>query len=171
MSRTRGGLEVVCLPVWWALLPNTIALPFPVQVPLRSGTASCAYAGVETAPRIARAKTRRIIASLLCLSEDSSIAFHRLHDLLRSIIEVIARGYVEPGLLDDLLAEIDIGAFEPHHQRHLQPDFLHRGDNAFGDHVAFHDAAEDVDQDALHVRIGGDDLERGRNLVFRRAAA
>src|SRR4029079_13875238 len=49
MSRRRGGLDVVCLPVWWALLPKTIALPFPVQVPLRSGTASCTYAGVETA--------------------------------------------------------------------------------------------------------------------------
>ena len=72
---------------------------------------------------------------------------------------------------DDLLAEIDIGAFEPHHQRHLQADFLHRGDDAFGDDVASHDAAEDVDQDALHIGIGGDDLERRRDLFLGGAAA
>ena len=65
-----------------------------------------------------------------------------------------AEKHVEPGFLDDLLAELDIGAFEPHHQRHFQADFLHGGDHAFGDDVAVHDAAEDVDQDALHLRIG-----------------
>ena len=34
-----------------------------------------------------------------------------------------------------------------------------------------HDAAEDVDQDALHVGIGGDDLERRRHLLLGGAAA
>ena len=34
-----------------------------------------------------------------------------------------------------------------------------RGDDAFGDHVAAHDAAEDVDQDAAHVGVREDDLE------------
>ena len=72
---------------------------------------------------------------------------------------------------DDLLAEIDVGAFEAHHQRHLEADLLHRGDHALGDHVALHDAAEDVDQDALHLRIGGDDLERRRDLFLGGAAA
>ena len=78
---------------------------------------------------------------------------------------------VEPGVADDLLAEFDIGAFEAHHQRNLEAHFLHRGDHAFGDDVAFHDAAEDVDQDALHARVGGDDLEGGRHLFLRGAAA
>src|SRR6202020_2494709 len=40
-----------------------------------------------------------------------------------------------------------------------------------GNHIALHDAAEDVDQDALHVRIGGDDLEGGRDLFLAGAAA
>ena len=35
----------------------------------------------------------------------------------------------------------------------LQADFLDRRDHAFGDDVAPHDAAEDIDQDALHVGI------------------
>eukprot|EP00657_Telonema_sp_P-1_P003389 TRINITY_DN18194_c0_g1_i1.p1 TRINITY_DN18194_c0_g1~~TRINITY_DN18194_c0_g1_i1.p1 ORF type:complete len:102 (+),score=59.56 TRINITY_DN18194_c0_g1_i1:138-443(+) len=58
----------------------------------------------------------------------------------------------------NLLAEIDVRAFQPHDQRHVQADFLRRRDNAFGDHVTTHDAAEDVDQDAFDIRIGQDDL-------------
>ena len=53
----------------------------------------------------------------------------------------------------------------------LQADLLDRGDDAFGDDVAAHDAAEDVDQDALDVRVGGDDLEGRRHLLLRGAAA
>ena len=58
-----------------------------------------------------------------------------------------------PDSRQDLLAELDIGAFEPHHQRHVQADLARRGDHALGDHVAAHDAAEDVDQDAFDVGI------------------
>src|SRR5262249_25614169 len=78
---------------------------------------------------------------------------------------------VEAGLPQNLLPELDIGAFEPHDQRHGQADFAHGGNHAFGDHVAAHDAAENVDQDSLHVRIGGDDLERGGDLFLAGAAA
>jgi hypothetical protein len=44
-------------------VPNTIALPFPDHVPLRSGVASCARADVAAAPTSANAKTRYLIAS------------------------------------------------------------------------------------------------------------
>ena len=50
-----------------------------------------------------------------------------------------------------LLASFDVGAFEPHHQRHRQADFPHRGDDAFGHRIATHNAAEDIDRDSLHV--------------------
>ncbi len=78
---------------------------------------------------------------------------------------------LRPDFADDLLAEIDVGAFEAHDQRHLEADVLDRGDHALGDDVAAHDAAEDVDENALHVRVGGDDLERRRHLLLRGAAA
>ena len=39
------------------------------------------------------------------------------------------------------------------------------GDNALGDHVALHDAAEDVDQNGLNPIVRRDDLEGGRDLV------
>ena len=105
------------------------------------------------------------------MPQPRSLALHRFDGLLRGVVEVVRRGDVEIGLGDDLLAERDIGALKPHHERHAKPHFLHRGDDAFGDDIAFHDAAENVDQDTLHVRIGRDDLERGRDLLLRRAAA
>src|SRR4029078_612715 len=45
------------------------------------------------------------------------------------------------------------------------------GDDAFGDRVAAHDAAEDVDEDRLHLRGGEHDLERLGHLLGRGAAA
>src|ERR1700712_903741 len=72
-------------------------------------------------------------------------SLHGLDDLLRGVVEIVRRQHVETGLADDLLAGVDIGAFEPHDQRHFQADFLHRSDYALGNDVAFHDAAEDVD--------------------------
>ena len=90
---------------------------------------------------------------------------------MRGVVEVVGGGDVKIGLADDLLAEIHIGAFEPHHQRHRQPYLLDRRDHAFGDDVAFHDAAENIDQNALHLGIGSDDLEGGRNLLLAGTAA
>src|SRR5690606_16740177 len=57
-----------------------------------------------------------------------------------------------------------------HHQRHFQADFFHGGDDAFRDDVALHDAAEDVDQNALNLRVGRNDLERRRYLFGRGTA-
>src|SRR3954454_16160261 len=91
---------------------------------------------------------------------------YSLDDLLRGIVEIVGRQHVEAAFPDDLLAGIDIGAFEPYHQRHFQADFLYRGDDALGNDVAFHDAAEDVDQNPLHGGIGRDDLEGSRDLFL-----
>src|SRR5947208_4588817 len=62
MSRTRGGSAAVCEPGWCSCEPNTIDLPFPDQVPLRSGIASCAPVGRTAAQTNANAKTRHLIA-------------------------------------------------------------------------------------------------------------
>src|SRR5690606_915071 len=45
------------------------------------------------------------------------------------------------------------------------------GDHTFGDGVALHDAAEDVDQDALHFRVLQHDLEGFGDLLGRGATA
>src|SRR6516162_2233453 len=92
------------------------------------------------------------------------------HDLLRGVVKIVSRQHVQSRFADNLLALFDIGALEPHHQRYLEANLLHGPDHALGNHVASHDAAEDVDQDALYVGIGGDDLE-GRGDLFHGGAA
>src|ERR1700692_3567489 len=90
-------------------------------------------------------------ASLRCSSSGAGAArwsaaidlspLHGLDDLLRGVVEIVGRQHVEATFPDDLLAGIDIGALQPHHQGNLKADFLHRRDHAFGNDVAFHDAA------------------------------
>ena len=53
----------------------------------------------------------------------------------------------------------------------LTPDVLHRVNDAFGDHVATDDAAENVHQDGAHVLVRQDQVERHRDALARRAAA
>ena len=50
----------------------------------------------------------------------------------------------------------------------FRPTSFTAATHALGDHVAAHDAAENVDQDALHLRVGGDDLEGRRHLLLAR---
>src|SRR5579883_2867662 len=70
----------------------------------------------------------------------------------------------QPGVLQNLLALIDVGAFHPHHQRHFEIDLPGGFDHAFGQHVAAHDAAEDVDQHAAHAIVGEQNTEGGRDF-------
>ena len=51
------------------------------------------------------------------------------------------------------------------------PSVLRRADHAFGDDVAPHDAAEDVDEDAFDIVVGQDDLEGLGHALGRGAAA
>src|SRR6056297_1733736 len=87
-------------------------------------------------------------------------AFDGLYNLFGAIFQVVGGDHVEAGIRDDFLAFFDVGAFQTHNQRHFQAHFFYGGNNAFGDHIAAHDAAKDVDQNAFDLRIGGDDLER-----------
>src|SRR5687768_11370074 len=87
------------------------------------------------------------------------LAFHGQSRLLRAVLEVLGARQVEAAAFDEGLALLHIGALQADHQGHLQVDGLHGPDDAAGDAVAGHDAAEDVDQDGLHVLVAGDDAE------------
>ena len=106
--------------------------------------------GVERAGRAGHAldDEPRVVSD-----EDAHLA-HLLggrDDLLRAVGHVGRGDDVEPALGEHLLAELDVRALEAHDERHLEPDLLDRRDHARGDRVALHDAAEDVDEDRLHV--------------------
>ena len=79
--------------------------------------------------------------------------------LRRGVAEVVRRDQVDPGARQDRLALLHIGAFEADNKRQFERDLPRGGDDALGDHVAAHDAAEDVDQDAAHVGVREDDFE------------
>ena len=64
-----------------------------------------------------------------------------------------------------------VRALQAHDERHRERHLARCGHHALCDDVATHDAAEDVDENAFHVRIGQDDLERRRHFLFRGAAA
>ena len=84
---------------------------------------------------------------------------------------VLAAWMARPLSFEDLASELDVRALEPDDERHLQPELLRRRDDAVGDDVALHDAAEDVDEDRLHLRALEDHLEGLGDLLLVGAAA
>jgi len=91
--------------------------------------------------------------------------------LLGGIAEIFCAGNGKAAVGQQLFALVDVGAFQTHHHRHVHADFLHRRNDAGGDHVAADDAAEDVDQNGFDVGVRGDDLERLRDALGGSAAA
>ena len=89
--------------------------------------------------------------------------------LLHRLVHVAQRPHADA--LEDLDRHLLVGAGEPDDDRHLDLELAGGGDDAVGDVVGAGDAAEDVEEDRLHVRIGGDDLERVDDLLRVRAAA
>src|SRR5664280_108506 len=77
----------------------------------------------------------------------------------------------QAGIGEQLLAEFLVRALHAHDQRHREVGGLAGGDDAFGDRVAAHDAAEDVDEDRLHLRVAQHDLEGLGDLLGGSAAA
>src|SRR5882672_3479762 len=92
-------------------------------------------------------------------------------DLLSGVGHVVGRDDRQSRVGEDLLAQIDVGPLQAHHQRHPQAHLLRRRHHARRDHVALHDAAEDVDEDRLQVRNAQHDLEGLGDLLGGRAAA
>src|SRR3712207_1344749 len=76
------------------------------------------------------------------------------------------------GLGEDPPALLDVVAVEPDDQRlgRLVAQDAERGDDAVGDGVAGGDAADDLDEDALHGRVGEDDLQAVGQDLGRGAA-
>src|SRR5574343_254038 len=95
----------------------------------------------------------------------------RFDDLGGGFSHGIGRDDGQTGILQDLLADLFVGALHADDQRHGQVGFLGRRDDTGSDGVATHDAAEDVDQDALDLRVLEHDLEGFGNLLGRGAAA
>src|SRR5690606_9420804 len=88
-----------------------------------------------------------------------SRGLRRRDRLAGRIVEVVCRGDREARPGEQFAALLDVGALQAHDHGDRQADLLDRRDDALGDEVAAHDAAEDVDQDAAHLVRGQDQLE------------
>ena len=75
--------------------------------------------------------------------------------------KIVGRDDGKPRTRKDLLTEVHVGPFQSDHERHGKVDLAGRGDDALGDDVAPHYAAEDVDEDAFHVGVGKEELKGG----------
>ena len=80
-------------------------------------------------------------------------------------------GLGDAGVEQDLAALLGVRAVEADDDRRPQVDAAERLDDALGDLLAAGDAAEDVDEDALHLLVVVDDLERRGHHVGVGAAA
>ncbi len=118
-----------------------------------------------------KAKAMAKISPVLLFRAINALPFDRRDDLFSTVFQVIGGDDIDVRVVDDGLAFFDVCAFQAHDQRHFQAHFLDRTYNALGDHIAAHDAAEDVDQNAFDLRGGGDDFERLSHLFLGRAAA
>src|SRR5436190_1809772 len=106
---------------------------------------------------------RHSMASSLCRANLGN-------NLLCGIAEVVGGDDRQAAHGENVLALLDVGAFEADNQRHRQLHFAGGFDDPLRDDVAAHDAAEDIDEDTLHRRIAQDDLERRGDLFLVRAA-
>ena len=80
-------------------------------------------------------------------------------------------GRREVGRLEELGRLGRVRADDAHDHRHVALLLGPRLDEAVGDLVAAGDAAEDVDEDRVDLRVGQDEPHRRRDLVGSRAAA
>ena len=78
---------------------------------------------------------------------------------------------LRPDFGDDLLAERDIGAFEPHHERHRRPTSFTAATtpSAMTSHRMM--PPKILTRMPFTLRVRGDDLERGGDLLLGGAAA
>jgi hypothetical protein len=92
-------------------------------------------------------------------------------DLFGRVRQIGGRDDRQSALRQPLARHLGIGALQSHHHRHRHADVLDGIDDAIGDQVAAHDAAEDVDQDRAHLWIGQDQLKRRGHAIAGRTAA
>src|SRR5687767_4973984 len=127
------GRPRCCVPPLPGVTPPTTFVPY---------SSICSAWKVPCVP--VKPWTRTLV--FLSISTDmcafSSGGLGRGDGLLGAVVDVVGRRDREAGILQDLLALLDVRAFETDDDRHLDVDFLHRGDDALGDHVAADDAAE-----------------------------
>ena len=87
------------------------------------------------------------------------------NSLLGSIIQVIRRNDLQVTVLEDLLANLNIGALKTDNERKVQLDLLDRLHDALSNHITTNNTTKDIDENGLHMLIGTKDLESLDDLL------
>src|SRR2546425_5169714 len=99
-----------------------------------------------------------------CLRDWQSLLVRQLYDFLCRLAHAVDRREVHAAFTQQLLPLVDVGALHPDDDRHRHAELTDGGDDALGQHVASEDAAEDIDEDRLHVLVRDQNVERVANL-------
>ena len=140
--------------------PPTICVPYS----LHARVWSC-----PTAPVIPCVSTRVFLSTkILICGIQAPISF-----TMRLAASAMSAGgnHLDARVGENLLALDDVGAFHPDHQRHVELHLFRRLDDALREHVASHDAAEDVDEHAFDAFVREQDAKRRGDFLCARAAA
>src|SRR3989338_10045616 len=78
---------------------------------------------------------------------------------------------LKTGTLEKFTAFFYARAFKTDNERDLKLNLAGGLDHTLGDHIAFHDTAEDVEEDRAHPFVLKNDLEAFADLVGRSATA
>ena len=83
----------------------------------------------------------------------------RRDDTLGSLRHGVGRDDGQTGFGQNFLTLIFVRTFHTHDQRYFEMHLFGRCDHALGNDVAFHDAAENIDQNGFEVRVFQHDFE------------
>src|SRR3990170_4838358 len=145
------GTPSTCPPAFPGVTPRTIFVPY---------SSICRVWKAPTEPVIPCTRTFVLLSTqMLIVVPPSFRPDGGGHDFFRRVLHIGRRNDIQFRCGEDLLPLLHVGPFLAHDKRDLEAEDLDGLHNSLGDHVAPHDAAEDVDQDRLYVRVGDDQPE------------
>ncbi len=92
-------------------------------------------------------------------------------DFSGGVVDVSGGDEREAGFREELASGFDVGAFEANDERDGKVDGFDGVDDALGDDVALHNAAEDIYENRFHAFVGDEDFEGIGDLLLGGAAA
>src|SRR5262245_43798438 len=142
MTVSNTGSPSTFSPALPGVTPPTICVPYSLQPFVWNAPAL---------PVIPWQITRVDLSTSMLIGRSS---FHCGDNFLRRIGQIIRRRQLHAAFAQNFLPFLDLGTFQPNNKRHAEPHCLARRDDGRRDRRATSDSAKDIDQNALHVRVG-----------------
>src|SRR6202453_1935310 len=169
---SKTGQPSWVVPPLPGVTPPTTLVPYSAQplawklpsLPVMPCTMSRVFSSTNTDIDCSRVPVR--VLSLLC-----GVVLGGLHCLGSCILHRLANDEVEARLLENFASLLHVGSLQAQDDGNLHVGLLGRFYDPLGQSVDAQDAAEDVDEDGLHVLVGEQDLEGVLDLLLVGAPA